>query len=68
MVVADVIFNPPETWLLRTAADRGCRTIDGLGMLVNQAASDSCSRLCAAVSRRNIHKGFNLSGDDARVL
>jgi shikimate dehydrogenase len=38
LLVADVIFNPPETWLLRTAADRGCRTLDGLGMLVNQAA------------------------------
>jgi shikimate dehydrogenase len=38
LLVADVIFNPPETWLLRTAADRGCRTLEGLGMLVNQAA------------------------------
>jgi shikimate dehydrogenase len=37
LIVADVIFNPPETWLIRTAKDRGCRTIDGLGMLVNQA-------------------------------
>jgi shikimate dehydrogenase len=37
LIVADVIFNPPNTWLIRTAADRGCRTIDGLGMLVNQA-------------------------------
>jgi shikimate dehydrogenase len=37
LIVADVVFNPPQTWLLRTAADRGCRTLDGLGMLVNQA-------------------------------
>ena len=37
LIVADVIFNPPRTWLIRTAADRGCRTLDGLGMLVNQA-------------------------------
>jgi shikimate dehydrogenase len=37
LVVADVVFNPPQTWLIRTAADRGCRTLDGLGMLVNQA-------------------------------
>lgn len=37
LIVADVVFNPPQTWLIRTAADRGCRTIDGLGMLVNQA-------------------------------
>ncbi len=37
LIVADVVFNPPQTWLIRTAIDRGCRTIDGLGMLVNQA-------------------------------
>jgi shikimate dehydrogenase len=37
MVVADVIFNPPETRLLRDARQRGCKTLDGLGMLVNQA-------------------------------
>jgi shikimate dehydrogenase len=37
LIVADVVFNPPETWLIHAAADRGCRTIDGLGMLVNQA-------------------------------
>jgi shikimate dehydrogenase len=36
MVVADVIPNPPQTKLLQAAASRGCRTIDGLGMLVNQ--------------------------------
>jgi shikimate dehydrogenase len=36
MVVADVIFNPPETRLLRDARQRGCQTLDGLGMLVNQ--------------------------------
>ena len=38
MVVADVIPNPPRTRLIRAAAERGCRTIDGLGMLVNQGA------------------------------
>jgi shikimate dehydrogenase len=37
MVVADVIFNPPNTVFLREAAERGCQTLDGLGMLVNQA-------------------------------
>ena len=36
MVVADVIPNPPSTRLLRDAATRGCQTLDGLGMLVNQ--------------------------------
>ncbi len=37
MLVADVIFNPPGTRLLRDAQSRGCNTLDGLGMLVNQA-------------------------------
>ncbi len=36
MIVADVIFNPVRTRLLRDAGARGCRTLDGLGMLVNQ--------------------------------
>jgi len=38
MLVADVIPNPPETRLLREAADRGAETLDGLGMLVEQGA------------------------------
>jgi shikimate dehydrogenase len=36
MVVADVIPNPPITPLLRDAGARGCTTLDGLGMLVEQ--------------------------------
>lgn len=36
MVVADVVFNPVRTRLLADAAARGCRPLDGLGMLVNQ--------------------------------
>ncbi len=36
MVAADLIPNPPRTLFLRAAAERGCRTLDGLGMLVNQ--------------------------------
>lgn len=37
MVVADVVVNPPETNFLKAAAAQGCTTLDGLGMLVNQA-------------------------------
>jgi shikimate dehydrogenase len=37
LLVADVIFNPPETRLIRDAKAAGCTTLDGLGMLVNQA-------------------------------
>ncbi len=36
VVVADGIHNPPLTRLLQAAQARGCRTVDGLGMLVNQ--------------------------------
>jgi len=36
MTVADVIPNPPQTPLLRDAQARGCTTLDGTGMLVNQ--------------------------------
>jgi shikimate dehydrogenase len=36
MVVADVIPNPPTTHLVRDARAKGCKVIDGLGMLVNQ--------------------------------
>jgi shikimate dehydrogenase len=36
MVVADVIPNPPTTNLVKDARAKGCKVIDGLGMLVNQ--------------------------------
>ncbi len=38
MWVFDAIYNPPETRLLREAAARGCRTLDGVKMFVLQAA------------------------------
>lgn len=36
MVVADIIPNPRRTLFIRDSEARGCRVIDGLGMLVNQ--------------------------------
>ncbi len=36
MLVADAVFNPPETRLLATAKARGLATLDGLSMLVYQ--------------------------------
>ncbi len=37
-VVMDMIFNPPETPLLRAAAAHGCQHINGLSMLLYQGA------------------------------
>ncbi len=38
LIVADMIYNPAETRLLREVRQQGCLTLDGLGMLVNQTA------------------------------
>ena len=38
MVVTDVIFNEPHSLFLQEAEKRGAKTINGLGMLVNQGA------------------------------
>ena len=38
MVACDVVFNKPNTPFLQEAEKRGLQTINGLGMLVNQAA------------------------------
>ena len=38
MVVCDVIPNHPHTLFLKEAEKTGAKTIDGLGMLINQAA------------------------------
>lgn len=38
LVVCDVIMNPPQTNLLRTAVSHGATVLHGRGMLVNQAA------------------------------
>ncbi|MEX1253527.1 MAG: shikimate dehydrogenase [Dehalococcoidia bacterium] len=37
-VVFDLVYNPPETPLLRAAKARGAKPVSGLGMLVYQAA------------------------------
>jgi len=38
IVVMDIVYNPIETRLLKDARARGCKTIDGVGMLVHQGA------------------------------
>ena len=35
-LVSDIVYTPVETDLLKTASDKGCKTVDGLGMLSYQ--------------------------------
>lgn len=37
-VVTDLVYTPLRTQFLERAAEMGCRTVDGLGMLIHQAA------------------------------
>ena len=55
LLVADVTANPPQTWLLARSRQRGCKTIDGLTMFIEQVAIglrlwtgvDPIARCCA---------------------
>ena len=38
LVVMDLVYNPVKTRLLSESEKAGCKTIDGVGMLVNQGA------------------------------
>lgn len=38
-LVCDLIYSPPETPLLRRAREAGCRSLNGLGMLLYQGAA-----------------------------
>ncbi len=62
MTVADVIPNPPITRFLREAQARGCRVLDGTGMLVNQGVLSirhwTGIDADAAVMRRTIEEIF----------
>jgi shikimate dehydrogenase len=64
MVVADGIHNPPETNLIRSAKARDCRTLDGLGMLVNQGVLGiqywTGVEVDASVMRRKLEEIFGL--------
>ena len=37
-IVVDLVYHPLHTALLRVAKEKGCQIVDGLGMLVHQAA------------------------------
>lgn len=38
LTVCDIVYTPPETNLLKAAAQKGLKTIGGMGMLVHQGA------------------------------
>lgn len=38
-VVVDIVYRPRETKLIRGAKKKGCRTVNGIGMLVHQGAA-----------------------------
>jgi len=38
ITVVDIIYNPPMTPLLKAAKEKGCKVVNGLGMLVHQGA------------------------------
>ncbi len=40
LIVADVTNHSPRTWLLHEAERRGCTTLDGLGIYIDQVAVD----------------------------
>jgi len=62
LIVADVIPNPPRTRLLQEAAARGCVTLDGLRMLVNQGLAGielwTARRANPAVMRHTLGRIF----------
>jgi len=52
-VVVDVSYAPPRTWLLRTAAERGCATISGVEVFVERLAA-SFRRWTGVAPDRNV--------------
>ncbi|MFX1592115.1 MAG: shikimate dehydrogenase [Promethearchaeota archaeon] len=38
LIVFDIVYNPLKTRLMKDASEKGCKTLGGLDMLVNQAA------------------------------
>ena len=64
LIVCDVIPNHPRTQLLKMAEQQGAKTIDGLGMLVNQGAINfqlwTGKKAPVEVMKQAIQKEFGL--------
>jgi shikimate dehydrogenase len=66
--VAEVVHRPLETELLRQARARGCRTLDGGSMAVNQAALSFALFTEAEPDRERMARHFKaLAGEEASV-
>mgnify|MGYP004540085225 CR=1 FL=1 len=57
LVVTDVVYAPPETRMLREAKAAGCRTCDGLGML-----------LCQGAEAFRLYSGLEMPVEEIRAL
>ena len=57
LVVTDVVYAPPETKMLRDAKAAGCKTCDGLGML-----------LCQGAEAFRLYSGLEMPVDEIRTL
>lgn len=57
MAVTDVVYSPAETKLLRDAKAAGCRTCDGLGML-----------LCQGAEAFRLYSGLEMPVEEIRAL
>jgi shikimate dehydrogenase len=63
--VAEVVYFPLETELLRTARARGCRTIDGSGMAVHQAVAAFQIFTGLEADAARMRRFFEEAGEDA---
>lgn len=57
LVVTDVVYAPPETKMLREARAAGCKTCDGLGML-----------LCQGAEAFRLYSGLEIPVEEIRTL
>jgi shikimate dehydrogenase len=57
--VADIVYFPLETEFLRVAREKGCRTLNGSGMAINQAAAAFEIFTGAAADRTRMCKSFS---------
>ena len=57
LVVTDVVYAPPETKMLREARVAGCKTCDGLGML-----------LCQGAEAFRLYSGLEMPVEEIRAL